>query len=182
MHQDHKTIFAARLDRVQKGGVNTNRTVFIGMDEAVALPKGGVAQVVEKRAVRAPWDRRARRRKSPLGPVLGFALGLMAFPAALLALLHPAAGLDMAQTGLPGGPLGVGLALALITGFVLGLRSPLALTATACGTLTAAAGFHNVVHLAPALVAQVFPQDWVAATLAETRIGTLRPLTEFLTL
>ena len=48
--------------------------------------------------------------------------------------------------------------------------------------LAMAAGFHNLVHAAPDLVAQVFPQTWVNTTLAETRMGTLRPLTEFLTL
>jgi hypothetical protein len=70
----------------------------------------------------------------------------------------------------------------LVTSFIIGLRRPAALVAAACGTLAMAAGFHNLVHAAPDLVAQVFPQTWVNTTLAETRMGTLRPLTEFLTL
>lgn len=182
MTEDHKASFAARLDRVQKGGLNTNRTIFFGMDEAVPLPKGGVDKIVERRAAKAPWSKARGRKRSGRGPVLGLALGMLAFPAALLAMLHPAAGLDMTQATLPGGPLGAALALALITAFVIGLRSPVALASTACGTIAMAAGFHNLVHLAPDLVAQVFPRDWVAATLAETQAGTLRPLTEFLTL
>ena len=178
----HKATFAARLDRVQKGGLNTNRTIFIGQDEAVALPKGGVDKIVEQRAAKSPWAKSRGRKRAGRGPLLGLVLGLLAFPAALLAMLHPAAGVDMAAAPLPGGPLGAALALSLITAFVIGLRSPAALVAAACGTLAMAAGFHNVVHFAPDLVAQVFPHDWVAATLAETRMGTLRPLTEFLTL
>ena len=47
--QDQKASFVARMERIQKGGVNTNRTNFFGMDEAVPLPKGGVQKAVEKR-------------------------------------------------------------------------------------------------------------------------------------
>jgi hypothetical protein len=180
--QDQKAAFAARMERIQKGGVNTNRTIFFGMDEAVPLPKGGAQKAVAKRAAKSPWAKKAKRRGSAKGLVLALILGALAFPAALLAMLHPAAGLDALSAPLPGGPLGAGLALALVTSFIIGLRRPAALVAAACGTLAMAAGFHNLVHAAPDLVAQVFPQTWVNTTLAETRMGTLRPLTEFLTL
>ena len=180
--QDQKASFVARMERIQKGGVNTNRTIFFGMDEAVPLPKRGVQKAVEARAAKAPWARTAKRRGSAKAPLLALALGMLAFPAALLAMLHPAAGLEAMSAPLPGGPLGAGLALGLVTAFVIGLRSPLALVAAGCGTMAMAAGFHNLVHAAPDLVAQVFPQDWVNMTLAQTQMGTLRPLTEFLTL
>ncbi len=187
MTQDQKAAFAARMERIQKGGVNTNRTIFFGMDEAVPLPKGGVQKVVEKRAAKAPWGKKAKRRGSARGILLALILGMLAFPAALLAFLHPSLGLEAMAAPvlggpLPGGPLGAGLTLGLVTAFVIGLRSPVSLVAAACGTLAMATGFHNLVHAAPDLVAQVFPQTWVNTTLAQTKMGTLLPLTDFLTL
>lgn len=182
MTQDQKAAFAARMERIQKGGVNTNRTIFFGMDEAVPLPKGGVRKAVEKRAAKAPWSKKAKRPGSVKGLVLALILGVLAFPAALLLMLHPAVDLTALNAPLPGGPLGAGLALALVTSFILGLRRPVTLMAAACGTLAMATGFHNLVHAAPDLVAQVFPQDWVNTTLAQTKMGTLLPLTDFLTL
>ena len=182
MTQDQKAAFAARMERIQKGGMNTNRTIFVGMDEALPVPKGGVQKVVEKRIAKAPWTKKAKRRGSAKGLLMGLSLGVLAFPAALLAMLHPALGLQAMNAPLPGGPLGAALALAVMTSFIIGLRRPMALVAAACGTLAMAAGFHNLVHAAPDLVAQVFPQDWVNMTLAQTTLGTLRPLTEFLTL
>ncbi len=182
MTQDQKAAFAARMERIQKGGVNTNRTIFFGMDEAVSLPKGGAKQAVSKRIAKSPWSKTAKRRGSAKELVLALTLGALAFPVALLLLLHPVAGLEALSAPLPGGPIGAGLALALVTAVILGLRRPVALVAAACGTLAMAAGFHNLVHAAPDLVAQVFPQGWVNTTLAQTKMGTLRPLTEFLTL
>lgn len=182
MTQDQKAAFAARMDRIQKGGVNTNRTIFFGMDEAVPLPKGGAQKAVEKRIAKSPWTKKAKRRGSAKGLVLALMLGALAFPVALLALLHPAVGFQAMNAPLPGGPLGAALALGLVTSFIIGLRRPMALVAAGCGTLAMAAGFHNLVHAAPDLVAQVFPQDWVNMTLGQTKMGTLRPLTEFLTL
>ena len=71
MTQDQKAAFAARMERIQKGGVNTNRTIFFGIDEAVPLPKGGVQKAVEARAAKAPWARTAKRRGSAKALVLG---------------------------------------------------------------------------------------------------------------
>jgi hypothetical protein len=37
---DPKQDFAARIARIEAGGINTNRTLFVGNEEALALPPG----------------------------------------------------------------------------------------------------------------------------------------------
>ncbi len=37
---DPKQEFAARLTRIEAGGINTNRTLFVGMEEMLHLPPG----------------------------------------------------------------------------------------------------------------------------------------------
>lgn len=37
---DPKADFASRIARIQAGGVHTNRTLFVGNEEALALPRG----------------------------------------------------------------------------------------------------------------------------------------------
>lgn len=182
MLQDQKDAFLARVARIQTGGLHTNRTLFVGMDEAIAVPKkGSLEKIAGQRAFVAPWMRKKTRRSYSLLPALmALALGMIAFPLVLLGTLNPAAGPQMASA--PGGPLGAAVALALVTAFVIGLRTPVALVATAAGVLAMATGFHNVVHAAPEVIAQVFPDAWVATTLSTTEMGTLQPLSSFFTL
>lgn len=182
--QGQKDAFAARMERIQKGGLHTNRTLFIGMDEAMPIPKAGADRIVASRSRPAPWMRSkaGKQRASMIGPVIALVLGAVAFPVALLGSLSPGSSVMLASGSLPGGPLGAALALGLITAFVIGLRSPVTLAATALGAIAMAAGFHNLVHAAPELVAQVFPRDWVSSTLATTQMGTLLPLAEILSL
>ncbi|MCZ8152515.1 MAG: hypothetical protein O9292_09035 [Rhodobacteraceae bacterium] len=51
---DPKADFASRIARIQAGGLNTNRTLFVGDAEALPLPPGTFMK---------------KRRKSRLGPV-----------------------------------------------------------------------------------------------------------------
>jgi hypothetical protein len=41
---DQKEEFAARIARIEAGGINTNRTLFVGMGETHALPRGAFAK------------------------------------------------------------------------------------------------------------------------------------------
>lgn len=41
---DQKEEFAARIARIEAGGINTNRTLFVGMAESHALPRGTFAK------------------------------------------------------------------------------------------------------------------------------------------
>lgn len=40
MSFDPKADFASRIARIQAGGLHTNRTLFVGNEEALALPPG----------------------------------------------------------------------------------------------------------------------------------------------
>jgi hypothetical protein len=39
MHFDQQTEFAARVERIRAGGQGTNRTLYVGMDGAMAIPR-----------------------------------------------------------------------------------------------------------------------------------------------
>ncbi|WP_143710397.1 hypothetical protein [Tabrizicola sp. TH137] len=54
MNFDPKADFANRIARIQAGGLNTNRTLFVGNEEALALPPGAFLK---------------KRKKSRLGPI-----------------------------------------------------------------------------------------------------------------
>ncbi|MEZ5754502.1 MAG: hypothetical protein R3D90_06970 [Paracoccaceae bacterium] len=51
---DPKREFAERLGRIQAGGINTNRTLFVGMEEQLALPPG---TFVRKKKKTGAWVR-----------------------------------------------------------------------------------------------------------------------------
>jgi hypothetical protein len=44
MSHDPKREFAERLARIEAGGLHTNRTVFVGVEEAMAVPPGTFAR------------------------------------------------------------------------------------------------------------------------------------------
>ena len=46
---DPKQEFAARLARIEEGGINTNRTLFVGMEDALHLPPGTFVRKRKKR-------------------------------------------------------------------------------------------------------------------------------------
>lgn len=60
-----KQEFAARLARIEAGGINTNRTLFVGMEEMVHLPPG-------------TFTRRRKRRGRALPLFLTLVAGCMA--------------------------------------------------------------------------------------------------------
>lgn len=40
MQDESKAEFTARVERIRAGGAGTNRTLYVGMEDAVAIPKG----------------------------------------------------------------------------------------------------------------------------------------------
>lgn len=38
-HFDHQAEFAARVERIRAGGQGTNRTLYVGMGESMAIPR-----------------------------------------------------------------------------------------------------------------------------------------------
>jgi hypothetical protein len=47
---DAKQDFAARIARIEAGGLNTNRTLFVGDAEAHVLPRGAFAKKAKPRS------------------------------------------------------------------------------------------------------------------------------------
>lgn len=44
MQDEAKAEFQARVERIRAGGAGTNRTLFVGSDTGIAIPKGFVAK------------------------------------------------------------------------------------------------------------------------------------------
>ena len=51
---DPKQEFASRLARIEAGGINTNRTLFVGMEDALHLPPGTFVRKRRKRGKALP--------------------------------------------------------------------------------------------------------------------------------
>jgi hypothetical protein len=51
---DPKQEFANRLSRIKEGGINTNRTLFVGMEDALHLPPGTFVRKRKKRGRALP--------------------------------------------------------------------------------------------------------------------------------
>ncbi|NBE08567.1 hypothetical protein [Paragemmobacter ruber] len=68
---DPKTEFAARLARIEAGGINTNRTLFVGMEEMLHLPPG-------------TFVRKRRRRGRAVTVFLGLIAGSLAVAGATM--------------------------------------------------------------------------------------------------
>lgn len=47
---DPKQEFANRLARIEAGGINTNRTLFVGMEDSLYLPPGTFVRKRKKRS------------------------------------------------------------------------------------------------------------------------------------
>lgn len=52
---DPKQEFANRLARIEAGGINTNRTLFVGMEDALHLPPGTFVRKRKKRGWVMPF-------------------------------------------------------------------------------------------------------------------------------
>jgi hypothetical protein len=51
---DPKQEFAARLARIEAGGINTNRTLFVGMEDMLHLPPGTFVRKRKRRGRALP--------------------------------------------------------------------------------------------------------------------------------
>lgn len=70
---DPKQEFADRLSRIEAGGLCTNRTLFVGNEDQIVLPRGTFA---------------ARRKKRRMGPV--FVIMVMLWAAGIMGVMAQA--------------------------------------------------------------------------------------------
>jgi hypothetical protein len=161
--QNH-TEFAARLARIEKNISSARQLLFVGVDEVYSMP----------RRDRKPRVSRGRallgRLLSPLGYVAALAVGAVAhgvgqvlrFHVQGLADLNANPDVDMmVQTVL-------GLAIALVAGFALGMKSKIATTLKAVGVLCGVLFFHNAVHMWPQRFVALTSEEWVGQIVSHT--------------
>ncbi len=161
--------FALRLERIASASRARTQRVFVGEDESYVVP-------------RHEWKHKASGATTalgnamyPLSLVLAVVVGIVAHGVTMVARYY----ID----GLPdwnANPniemfkqLVMAYVLAMVVGYLIGLRSS---TLTALKVLGCALGvlaFHNAVHMYPDLFAKLTSQLWVAQMIAHTKAHSL---------
>jgi hypothetical protein len=162
-----KADFAARLARVRQGGIGSNRTIFVGLDEvylprtAAPLPPVPAEELVESPAAFA--------QTLPIAALLGIAAVVLGRCARfhLLPEVVLEAQFDMMANIL------VALALGLLFSYLMRLTRGLHLTALVLGVLAGVSGFHNLMHWFPSAAATLFSSEWVLTMLIASEPNSL---------
>lgn len=157
--------FVARLDRIKAGGLGTNHTIFVGVDEKFPKPPRSKQGSAKPKPLTASSGSSSRA-------ISAFALGL---PAVLLAqylgfAAKPDAALQTDWLQTFGLSLGIGVGLA----FLFKLRGKLCALALGISLIFGTCSFHNLVHWFPQTFEMVFSADWVLTVLTTTEPNSLR--------
>jgi hypothetical protein len=163
---DTTSDYAARLARVQSGGLGCSRTIFVGLDEAYYIPAR------DKPKARAA-DSFLINLAYPLSFVLAVCLGLIADAAGrllrfgLMPQFKPEAATEMLINA------GFGLALGLLLANLCHLKTTQHRVLLVIGVLVGGMTFHNLVHAAPQIFERLFSPLWVAEVLRSTEPHSL---------
>jgi hypothetical protein len=163
---DATSDYAARLARVQTGGLGCNRTIFVGLDEAYYIPARDKAK---PRAARNLLINLVY----PLGFGLALGLGLLSdaigrlLRFALMPQLRPEPVNEMLINAATG--IAVGLLLANLCRLKTTQHRVLLIVGVLVGGMT----FHNLVHAAPQVFNRMFSPLWVAEVLRRTQPHSL---------
>lgn len=161
--------FSLRLKRIEASSIARTQRVFVGEDESYILP-------------RHVW----KVRRSGLGALIGNA----AYPismviAVLLGITAHAMGMILrfylqGLTDWKASPdiemlkqLVLGYALAMVFGYLLGLRSSVLTPLKSLGVATGVLFFHNAVHLYPQVFAKLTSALWVAQMIDHTKVHSV---------
>lgn len=164
---DATSDYAARLARVQSGGLGCSRTIFVGIDEAYYIPAR---------------DRPKPRGSGsllinlgyPLGLVLAHCLGLIADAAGrllrfgLMPQFQPEAASAMLINA------GLGIALGFLLAKLCRLKTRQHRVLLVIGVLLGGMTLHNLVHAAPQVFDRLFSPLWVAEVLHSTQPQSLQ--------
>lgn len=163
---DATSDYAARLARVQSGGLGCSRTIFVGVDEAYYIP---TRDRPKPRAAGSLLVNLAY----PLSFVLAICLGLISDAAGrllrfgLMPQLRPEAASEMLINA------GLGLAIGLLLAILCRLKTTQHRVLLVIGVLVGGMTFHNLVHAAPRLFDLLFSPLWVAEVLRSTEPHSL---------
>ena len=161
--------FALRLKRIEANARARTQRLFVGEDESYIVPRR--TYVVQRTGIAGLLG----NAMYPVSMVLAVLLGLIAHAAGMIMRFY--------VQGLPdwkANPdlemlkqLVMGYALAMVFGYLIGLRSS---TLTPLKSLGAALGvlfFHNAVHLYPQVFARMTSALWVSQMIAHTHAHSL---------
>lgn len=162
---DNQFDFALRMQRIEATAKAQTQRLFVGEDECYVLP----------RAVR-------KIRKSGLAEMLGNLLyPLSMFVAPLLGVLSHGVGMLLRYQvmGLKGwsdnpdiemvAQVILGFSLAMVMGYLIGLRSNRLTSLKALGVLFGLLCFHNAVHMYPEVFTRLTSSLWVSQMMAATK-------------
>jgi hypothetical protein len=158
--------YAARLARVQSGGLGCSRTIFVGIDEAYYIPPR------DKPKSKAPGSVLVNLAY-PLGFVLAVSLGLLSDAVGrllrfeLMPQLRPEAATEMLINA------GLGLIVGILLANLCRLKTPRHRLLLVVGVLVGGMSFHNLVHAAPQIFDRLFSPIWVAEVLRTTEPHSL---------
>lgn len=161
--------FAARLARIESGGPNTNRTIFVGQDEQVHLGKKVIVKQNKSKAI-------AGNAVYPLSLIGAFGLGLFAVALGYYARYQLMAGqaeledsdLEMALSG------GIGIALSFVLAQMFRLTSKEHKAMQSAGVFAMVCAFHNFAFWAPGPMTVLFSPEYVARIQTEAPPNSAR--------
>jgi len=164
---NQKQEFAARVARINAGGLHTRHTLFVGMEETFVL-HGDLPRPKRRSDIEA-------EEGDALSMLIAFTFGIVALVLARYLMFQvlgvtqsPATATDMVIEGV------LALALAYIVCLPLNASRGVHVIAQATGVALATVALHNLVHLAPDPFVYAFSPDWVAGVLRETAPASLR--------
>ena len=161
--------FALRLKRIEASAVARTQRLFVGEDESYIVPRRN--RVVKQTGLAALLG----NAMYPVSLVLAVVLGVLAHAAGMIirfylqGLTNWKANPDLEMVK----QVVLGYALAMVFGYLLGLRSS---TLTPLKSLGAGLGvlfFHNAVHLYPQVFARLTSELWVSQMMAHTHAHSL---------
>ncbi|MBI1172724.1 hypothetical protein GC209_15110 [bacterium] len=157
--------FALRLKRIEASAQARTQRLFVGEDESYVVPRR--ERKVERSRLAVMFGNAAYPLSMGMAVALGFGaqgLGMVIrFWVEGLRDWNANPDIEMVKE------LVLAYALAMVLGYLLGLRST---TLTSLKVLGAALGvlfFHNLVHLYPAIFAKLTSQLWVSQMMAHTK-------------
>jgi hypothetical protein len=161
--------FAARLERIAAGGVNTRNTLFVGIDEAYVLPmKNGKSQ--------RPRTSMIDGLTTPIVMASAAFMGIFAMILVRVVHFHGFANapvLDSAMVSLALDSLMAVILCILIGRVVFRDHAATLRSWQVMGVSLAATGLHNLVHVLPGAFSVLFSENWVRTVLITTEMRTL---------
>lgn len=164
----HLNDFHERLARIEAGGINTRNTLFVGMDETYVLRR-------EKPTASRKAMSVLQNAAYPLTLLASVLLSMLSVVVVKLLHFHLLGDAPIGDEPLNTTAITLVLAVFLSFGLARWLWEDHARLRgyMATGVLIMIVGWHNFVHLAPAVWGTLFSDIWAAQVMAETEFRSI---------